>query len=220
MALTPMDIHNKEFAHSFRGYVVEEVNEFLDRVAKDFEQILRENIDLKDQINQLNEKMKGYQKLEETMHNAIVIAQEAAEEVKQNANREAELIRREADREAQRIVEESRYRSSRILTEHDDLFKQAQVFKMRFRSFLEAQIAALEMEDWIEQSPPPQQPSYQSYQPAQPQQSYQPPPQSYQPAQSQQSQQSPPAQSQQSQQSPPAQSQQSQQPPPSGKPQR
>jgi len=158
MALSPLDIHNKEFSLSFRGYSVEEVNEFLDRLAKDFEQILRENMELKDQVSQLNEKIKSYQKLEETMHNAIVIAQEAAEEVKANANREAELIRREADREAQRIIEDARYRASRILTEHDELIKQAQVFKMRFRSFIEAQLAALEMEDWMpktEQTPPP-----------------------------------------------------------------
>ncbi len=155
MSLTPMDIHNKEFAHGFRGYVVEEVNDFLDRVAKDFEQVLRENIELKDQCNMINEKMKSYQKLEETMHNAIVVAQEAADEVRQTANREADLIRREADREAQRIIEDARYRSTRILTEHDDLIKQAQVFKMRFRSFVEAQLASLEMEEWIPQTQQP-----------------------------------------------------------------
>lgn len=152
MSLTPMDIHNKEFAHSFRGYSVEEVNEFLNRVAKDFEQLLRENLELKDDKETIAEKMKGYQKLEETMHSALVVAQGAADEVKQSARREADLIRREAEREAQKIIEESRYRSSKILTEHDDLYKQAQVFKMRFRSFLESQIAALELEEW--QEPP------------------------------------------------------------------
>ena len=147
MGLTPMDIHNKEFERSFRGYLVEDVNEFLDQVAKEMEQLLRENMELKEQIHQLNEKLKGYQKLEETMHNAILVAQETAEEVKQNANREADLIRREAEREAQRIIEDARYRSSKVLAEHEELFKQAQVFKMRFRSFLEAQLSALEMED-------------------------------------------------------------------------
>lgn len=150
MGLTPMDIHNKEFERSFRGYSIEDVNEFLDRVAKDFEQVMRESVELKEQVSQLNEKLKSYQKLEETMHNAIVVAQETAEDVKQNANREADLIRREAEREAQRIVEDARYRSSKILAEHDELFKQAQVFKMRFRSFIEAQLSALEMEDWLE----------------------------------------------------------------------
>ncbi len=153
MSLTPMDIHNKEFGHSFRGYSVEEVNEFLNRVAKDFEQLLRDNLELKDQNEKIAEKMKGYVKLEETMHSALVVAQEAADDVKQNARREADLIRREAEREAQKIIEESRYRSSKILTEHDDLYKQAQVFKMRFRAFLESQIAALELEEWKEPSP-------------------------------------------------------------------
>ena len=46
MALTPMDIHNKEFGHSFRGYTVEEVNEFLDRVAKDFEPVSYTHLDV------------------------------------------------------------------------------------------------------------------------------------------------------------------------------
>lgn len=150
MGLTPMDIHNKEFERSFRGYAAEDVNEFLDRIAKELEQHIRDNLELKDQLNQLNEKIRSYQKLEETMHNAIVVAQETAEEVKQSANREADLIRKEADREAQRILEEARYRSSKILTEHEELYKQAQVFKMRFRSFIEAQLSALEMEDWME----------------------------------------------------------------------
>lgn len=148
--LTPMDIHNKEFDRSFRGYDIDEVNEFLDRVAKDFEQLLRDNMELKDQLNQANEKIKSYQKLEETMHNAILMAQETADEVKKNANREADFIRREAERDAQRIIEDARYRSSRILAEHEELYKQAQVFKMRFRSFVEAQLSALEMEDWLE----------------------------------------------------------------------
>ena len=150
MGLTPMDIHNKEFERSLRGYAIEDVNEFLDRMAREFEELIRENSELKEQQGQLNEKIKSYQKLEETMHNAIVVAQETADDVKQNANREAELIRKEAEREAQRIIEDARYRSGKILGEHDELFKQVQVFKMRFRSFIEAQLSALEMEDWME----------------------------------------------------------------------
>ncbi len=151
MALTPMDIHNIDFERSFRGYNVEEVDEFLERIAKDYEALVRENKELKEKIEQLNEKNKSYQKLEETMHNAIVVAQDAAEEVKNNANREAEIIRKEAEKEAQRIIEDARYRSSRILSEHEELHKQVQIFKMRFRSFMEAQLSSLEMEDWMEE---------------------------------------------------------------------
>lgn len=42
MALTPLDIHNKEFTRGFRGYDEDEVNEFLDQVIKDYELVIRE----------------------------------------------------------------------------------------------------------------------------------------------------------------------------------
>ena len=151
MGITPLDIQNKEFERSFRGYDIEDVDDFLDQVSNDLEAMIRENLDLKEQVDQLVEKNKSYNKLEATMHSAIVVAQETADEVKQSAKREAELIRREAEREAKKILEDARYRSSRILNEQEDLFKQAQVFKMRFRSFMEAQLASLEAEDWMDE---------------------------------------------------------------------
>ncbi|MFC4075461.1 DivIVA domain-containing protein [Salinithrix halophila] len=38
--LTPLDIHQKEFSISFRGYHTDEVNDFLDLVIKDFDILL------------------------------------------------------------------------------------------------------------------------------------------------------------------------------------
>lgn len=149
MPLTPIDIQNKEFSRSIRGYSPAEVDEFLERLAKDYEDLIKETITGKEQISQLKEKLNHYHKLETTLHNAIVVAQETAEEVKRNANKEADLIRREAERDAARIMEDARYKASRILTEHDEVYKQAQIYKMRFRSLVEAQLAALEMEDWL-----------------------------------------------------------------------
>ncbi len=151
MSITPMDIQNKEFERAFRGYDIEDVDDFLDQIAKDLDDMIKENSELKEQILQLQEKNKNYQKLEETMHNAIVVAQETAQEVKQNAKREADLIKREAEREAKQIVDDARYHSGIIISEQEDLFKQAQLFKMRFRSFIEAQLANLDSEDWMDE---------------------------------------------------------------------
>lgn len=153
MSITPIDIQNKEFERAFRGYDIEDVDDFLDHVAKDLEQLLRENLEMKEKIGQLQEKNKNYYKMEETMHNAIVVAQETAEEVKLSARREADLIKREAEREARQVVDEARLRSSRVMAEHEELIKEGQVFKMRFRSFIEAQLAALEKEEWLEYKP-------------------------------------------------------------------
>lgn len=149
MSITPIDIQNKEFERSFRGYKPVEVDEFLEKVARDFEQVIKEKLNLEEKIRQLEEKLEQYQKLETTLHNSIILAQETAEDVKRNASKEAELIRKEAEKEAQRIVEEARYKASRILAEHEEIYKQAQIFKLRFRSFIEAQLASLELEDWL-----------------------------------------------------------------------
>ena len=67
--LTPLDIHNKEFKRSFRGYNEEDVDEFLDRVIKDYELLYRENIELKENMDRLNSKLEHFQHMENTLHN-------------------------------------------------------------------------------------------------------------------------------------------------------
>ncbi len=150
MTITPLDIQNKEFERAFRGYDIEDVDDFLDRVARDLETLLRENLEMKEKVEQLQEKNKNYHKMEQTMHNAIVVAQETAEEVKNAARREADLIKREAARDARQMLEEARLRSSKVIEENEDLIKQGQVFKLRFRSFMEAQLAVLDKEEWLD----------------------------------------------------------------------
>ena len=150
MPLTPLDIQNKEFSVTLRGFNREEVNDFLDRLTKDYEEIIKENVQMKEQVESLDGKLEHYKRIEETLQKAIVIAQDTAEEVKRNASKEAELIRREAEKDAARIIEEARYKASKIIAEHEDLNKQAQVFKLRLRSLVEAQLAALEQETWLD----------------------------------------------------------------------
>jgi cell division initiation protein len=150
MSITPIEIQNKEFERAFRGYKQDEVDEFLDQIAKDFEQALKDKLNLEEKISQLEEKLSQYQKLENTLHNSIIVAQETAEDVKRHANKEAELIRKEAEKEAQRVIDEARYKASRIIAEHEEIYKQAQIFKLRFRSFIEAQLASMELEDWLQ----------------------------------------------------------------------
>lgn len=48
--LTPMEIFNKDFKQAMRGYDVNEVNEFLDLVIRNYEEILKENEYLKEQL--------------------------------------------------------------------------------------------------------------------------------------------------------------------------
>ncbi|MFC4770193.1 DivIVA domain-containing protein [Effusibacillus consociatus] len=148
MPLTPMDIHNKEFARTFRGYNEDEVNEFLDHVIKDYEALLRDKKNLEDQVAQLKERLTRFENIEETLSKSILVAQETAEEVKANARKEAQLIVKEAEKNADRIVNEALMRSREISLELENLQKQASVYRARFRSLIQAQLEMLETSDW------------------------------------------------------------------------
>jgi len=148
MPLTPLDIHNKEFTKTFRGYDEDEVNEFLDQVIKDYEMIIREKRDLENQVNELEEKLRHFSSIEETLNKSIVVAQEAAEEVKGSAQKEAKLIIREAEKNADRIVNEALSKARKIALEIEDLKKQSKVFRNRFKLLVEAQLDMINSNDW------------------------------------------------------------------------
>ncbi|WP_186577538.1 DivIVA domain-containing protein [Aquibacillus kalidii] len=148
MPLTPLDIHNKEFTRGFRGYDEDEVNEFLDQVIKDYELVIRERKELKEQVEQLNERLGHFSNIESTLNKSILIAQETAEEVKGNATKESKLIIKEAEKNADRIINEALQKSRRISIEVEELKKQAKVFRTRLKMLVEAQLDLVENDDW------------------------------------------------------------------------
>ncbi|MCZ8511249.1 DivIVA domain-containing protein [Paenibacillus filicis] len=148
MALTPLDIHNKEFSRSFRGYDEDQVNEFLDQVIKDYEALIRENKELQNQLNAIQERLDHFANIEETLSKTIIVAQEAADEVKTNAKKEAQLIIKEAEKNADRIINESLVKSRKVAVEIEELKKQASIYRTRFRTLIEAQLELLSKEDW------------------------------------------------------------------------
>ncbi|MFT8320761.1 MAG: DivIVA domain-containing protein [Bacillus sp. (in: firmicutes)] len=148
MPLTPLDIHNKEFSKGFRGYDEDEVNEFLDQVIKDYENIIREKKAMEERLNELTDRIGHYNNIEETLNKSIVVAQEAAEEVKRNAQKEAKLIIKEAEKNADRIINESLSKARKIALEIEELKKQSKVFRTRFKMLIEAQLDMLNNDDW------------------------------------------------------------------------
>jgi cell division initiation protein len=148
MPLTPLDIHNKEFSRRLRGYDEDEVNEFLDQVIKDYESAIRENKELQNQLLAIQERLDHFVNIEETLSKTIIIAQEAADEVKNNSKKESQLIIKEAEKNADRIINEALSKSRKISIETEELRKQASIYRTRFRTLLEAQLELLSQDDW------------------------------------------------------------------------
>lgn len=151
MALSPLDIHNKEFSRSmFRGYDEDEVNEFLEQVLKDYENVLEEKKTLENSLKQSTEQVTHFNTIETTLQKSILTAQEAAEDVRRNSMKEAKLIIKEAEKNADRIVNEALSRAQKIAVEIEDLKKQSKVFRNRFKMLIEAQLDLVQASDWDE----------------------------------------------------------------------
>jgi cell division initiation protein len=86
--------------------------------------------------------------MEENLSKSILVAQETAEEVKANARKEAQLILKEAEKNADRIINEALAKSRKIALEIEELKKKASVYRLRFRTLLEAQMELLDSGDW------------------------------------------------------------------------
>ncbi|MDN5345290.1 MAG: cell division initiation protein [Clostridia bacterium] len=145
--LTPLDINKKEFHRSFRGYSCEEVDEFLEQILKDYGQAFRENQELREKNQRLTEELERYARLEQTIKDALVMAQQTADEMRQNAQREASLIIQEAEQKSREILDQARSEAEKIERYRNSLQARTAAFKLRLRSFLQAQLELLASEE-------------------------------------------------------------------------
>jgi cell division initiation protein len=137
MKLTPLDIHHKEFRHSLRGYAEDEVDQFLDEVADEFERLFKENIDLSEKIEQANQQVRSYQEMERTLHNTMLAAQQSAEDIVAKAQKEADLMLRDAELKAKEIVHAALAEKQRTQSEFARIKQAEDDFRQKFRFVLE-----------------------------------------------------------------------------------
>ena len=143
MKLTPLDIRHKDFKRGMRGYVDTEVDTFLDEIADEFERLFKENIELVERCEVLQEKIDHYRTLEETLQKTLVSAQRSAEELKINAQKEAQLILHEAELKARQMVNES-YADKQGIEKQIVVMKSSEEdFRFKFRSLLEGYLKQL-----------------------------------------------------------------------------
>lgn len=142
--LTPIDIENKDFKKSLRGYKEEDVDEFLDMVKEDFETLYRENLDLKEKLNLYQEQVSRYKSIEETLNATLITAQSTAEDTCAAANKKAKIIVEEADLKARQVIEQGNNRVIEIRKEYDSLVKEFKIFRNKFKSLLEDEIRSID----------------------------------------------------------------------------
>ncbi|KRN75718.1 hypothetical protein IV73_GL000213 [Weissella kandleri] len=117
MALTPQEIHSKDFTSRGRGFDKVEVNDFLDQIVIDFENLINENQTLKTKVADAEANAQQVEEMKQSVNSSILIAQEAAERLKKQTESEVEATRTQAEEQAQKIVLDATTKANSVLTD-------------------------------------------------------------------------------------------------------
>ena len=140
----------EKFNRTLHGYDPEEVNAFQDQVINHVEKMIADmkakDARIKELENAiktvvpLKEKLDHYEKMEDTLNKAIIMAQKTSDQIKSNAYQESELIVDEAKKNANRIVNEALLKAEKIENDSLALQRNANIFKRRLKQIIEEQL--------------------------------------------------------------------------------
>ena len=161
MAITALDIKDKQFTTKFRGYNEQEVDEFLDIIVDDYEDLVRDNRELAARVKELEEKLAYFDEMKESLSQSVILAQETAEKVKASAADESANLINKANFNATHLVEEAKSKASEILRdatdeakrvaiETEELKRQSRVFHQRLLAAVEGQLSLASAPEWGE----------------------------------------------------------------------
>jgi cell division initiation protein len=136
MKITPLDIQQMGFKTKWKGYDREEVDTFLETLAEDYEALIKENLNLKEQSAHLEEELKEFKKREGLLSQTLISAQQLADVQKTNTLKESSLIIKEAEVQAEQIIKNIRDEEARLKSDVIDLRRQKLIFIEKLKSML------------------------------------------------------------------------------------
>lgn len=146
MKITPLDIRQMRFSTGFRGYPPQEVDSFLEDLAEEVEEVLRENVKLKERAEEQERTISELKKTEGALTETLIMAQKAIENMKGTAQKEGELIVREAELKAEETIRQAVREVATLQGELLNLRKQRDLFLEQIRSMIQTFEKTLEWE--------------------------------------------------------------------------
>lgn len=150
----------EKFSITPKGYDPEEVNRFLDEVIRKVEGIIKVSNEKDERIKMLEkmvadsknykDRIDQYERMEETLNKAILMAQKTSDQIKLSAHQESESLVNEAKSNANRIVNEALIKAEKIENEANLAKRNLTIFKRRLRGVIETQLELIEDIEKIE----------------------------------------------------------------------
>lgn len=126
------------FRTRFRGYYPNEVDTFLEDLADEVSEVLKENATLKERLEEQSRTIADLKKKETALTHSMIMAQKAIEDMKANAKKEGELIVRQAEIRAEESTHLAGKQVTQLQSELLSLERQRDLFVERVRSLMQS----------------------------------------------------------------------------------
>src|SRR6218665_1691409 len=117
MKITPLEIRQHEFEKTFRGYNIEEVDNFLANLSQEWERILNESQMLRMQLEMAEKEASKLREIEMTLFKTLKTAEDTSTMITEQANQQAEKHIQESKQKSEEIVDEALAKAAEILRE-------------------------------------------------------------------------------------------------------
>jgi cell division initiation protein len=143
--VTPLDIQQHQFSVRFRGFDIQEVDEFLEQIAHTLEALYDENERLSEENQTLKQERNALALREDGLKQTITDSEKLIDQMNDTARKSAEMIISDAEVKAQNILNKA---SSRLAQIHEDIIQlksQRIQLEAQLHSIIEAHFKLLEM---------------------------------------------------------------------------
>lgn len=146
MRITPIDIQQRQFKTRMFGYDQGSVDQFLELVAEELARQHQQNQEQQEDLVRLRKTLEEMHQREKALQRTLMLAQEAADDVKSNAHKESDIIIADAKLQADRIVRDAEDRRIQLIGDIQELKRQKISFESSLRSLIESHMRMLDLE--------------------------------------------------------------------------
>lgn len=145
MKLSSIEIRQQEFEKKMRGYDPEEVKSFLEKIADELDDLLKENESLKTELDAANEQINEYKKIEKNLQDTLLKAQDSSTKSLEAAKKQSGLLIKEAELKASQIVDKARENADEIRNAVVNLREEKDLIIAKLKAIVSTQANLLEL---------------------------------------------------------------------------
>ena len=145
--IRPIEIQNKQFLKSVRGYNAQEVDEYMVQIVQSMEELIQTNIEVTAKVKGLEKDMARYVQMEQTINEAMILAQKTSDDMIRNSEEKAKYIIERAEGDAQKILNEANAEVLDAMKRKEEVIRSYQTFIMKFKVILESELKQIDTYD-------------------------------------------------------------------------